>query len=152
MGGAAFYFRNWPGEQDYYVQHTLGGKLFVNHGLYTRAALEAVGFADERTYIFYKADGDLCLRMWQAGFEVIDCPDAFVEHYFNPAEEVRQSNNPALDHDRAAYLRRWQGIFYHPDRADARGKLTRHFTDPARTAERVFGPLLLAAQPDTSRC
>ncbi len=46
---------------------TFGGKMLVNHGLFRRSVLEEVGFADETRYIFYKADGDLSLRIWQSG-------------------------------------------------------------------------------------
>ena len=77
----AFYYRNWPQERNYYVQRTFGGKLMVNHGLFARSALEAVGWVDEDRYQFYKADGDVCLKMWQAGYEIEDCPGAFVEHF-----------------------------------------------------------------------
>ena len=80
IGGIAFYFRNWPEEEKYYVQNTLGGKLMVNHGIFLKDALERVQYADEDRYIFYKADGDLCLKIWQAGYEIVDCPTAFVEH------------------------------------------------------------------------
>ena len=138
VGGVAFNFRNWPSEQDYYVQHTLGGKLFVNHGLFTREALAAVGYADEETYQFYKADGDLCLKMWGAGYEIVDSPRSFVEHHYSDAEAVRQSNNIAQARDRVAYVERWKNIFYFPDRPDARGRQITPFVDPDRTAERVF--------------
>jgi GT2 family glycosyltransferase len=80
IGGVAFYYRNWPDERDYYVQLTLGGKLMVNHGMYARSAMESVGWVEEDRYQFYKADGDLSLKMWEAGFEVADCPGAYVEH------------------------------------------------------------------------
>jgi len=59
---------------------TLGMKIFVNHGLFLRSALEEVGGIDEQTYHFYHADRDLCLKLWQAGFSVLDCKTAFVEH------------------------------------------------------------------------
>ncbi|HNC24017.1 MAG TPA: glycosyltransferase, partial [Opitutaceae bacterium] len=142
VGGVAFYFRNWPADKEYYVQYTLGGTLFVNHGFYTREALEAVGFADEHTYHFYKADGDLCLRMRLAGYEVVDAPESFVEHYFSEEEAVRQSNNAALDHDRVAYLEQWKGIFYHADRPETRKRLLSAHVDPQQTAERVFKGVL----------
>lgn len=135
VGGVAFYFRNWPSEKDYYVQLTLGGKLFVNHGMYLRRAIEEVGWADDDRYIFYKADGDLCLRLWEAGYEVVDCPGAYVEHYLDASPEVRNSNNAVLEHDRKAYLERWTGIYYFPDRPDPRGRLCVSFEDPDRTAE-----------------
>ena len=138
IGGVAFYFRNWPEEKEYYVQCALGGKLFVNHGIYLREALEAVGWVDEERYMFYKADGDLGLKMWQLGYETVDCPDAYVEHYYDSREAVRQTNNTVLDRDRAAYLERWAGIYYHIDKPDLRTKLTKFYEDPTRTAEKFL--------------
>jgi glycosyltransferase involved in cell wall biosynthesis len=138
VGGVAFYFRNWPHEQEYYVQRTLGGKLMVNHGLFLRSAMEAVGWADEDRYIFYKADGDLCLRLWQAGFEIVDCPGAYVEHHGHANEVVRESNRAVLEHDRRAYQERWLGIFYHPGAPDARGRLSIRYVDPDHTAEQAW--------------
>lgn len=144
LGGLAFYFRNWPEEQRYYVQHTLGGKLMVNHGLFLRSALEQVGFVDEERYLFYKADGDLCLKLWQQGYVIRGESGALVEHYFDAAEGIRRSNNLSLEQDRAAYLKRWQGIYYDPDKADPRGRLYLDFADQRRTAETVWGNLRAA--------
>lgn len=138
VAGVAFYFRNWPDERAYYVQRTLGGKLFVNHGLYLRSAMEEVGWADEERYRFYKADGDLCLRMWRAGYEIVDCPDARIEHYAHANERVRASNVAMLDHDRHAYLARWTGIYHDPAGPELRMRVTQEFDDPARTAERFL--------------
>jgi GT2 family glycosyltransferase len=141
IGGVAFYYRDWPEEREYYVQLTLGGKLMVNHGLFVRRALEEVGWADENRYIFYKADGDLCLRMWQAGYEIVDCPRAYVEHYVPAGDALRESNTEALAHDRQAYLDRWTGVFYDPGRADQRGRISLTFDDPDRVAERFLTPV-----------
>ena len=126
IGGVAFYYRDWPDEQAYYVQLTLGGNLMVNHGLFLRSALEAVGWVDEERYRFYKADGDLCLKIWQAGYEIVDCPNAYVEHYAHANPEVRASNQAVMWQDSQAYLKRWTGIFYHPDQADLRGRKKRY--------------------------
>jgi len=136
VAGVAFYYRNWPLEDAYYVQRTFGGKLMVNHGMYRRAAMERVGWADEDRYIFYKCDGDLCLRMWEAGMEIVDCPSAFVEHHEGANVEVRQTNTAVLDHDRLAYFERWNGIFWNPDGPELRGRITIEYTDPHRTADR----------------
>lgn len=92
-GGAAFYFRNWPHEKEYYVQKTLGGRLMVNHGFFSRQALEKIGWADEESYRFYKADGDLSLRLWEAEYTIVDVPGAVVEHYVDPQEASRLENN-----------------------------------------------------------
>lgn len=137
IGGGAFYFRNWPAEKMYYVQKTLGGKLMVNHGFFRRTALETVGWADEDRYIFYKADGDLCLKIWQAGFEIVDCPGAYVEHYLNSEEETRQTNNAFLDHDRAAYWERWLDIYDE----SGMGPMEVTYEDPDHTAQRIFSTI-----------
>jgi GT2 family glycosyltransferase len=138
VGAVAFYFRDWPEEKDYYVQRTLGGKLFVNHGLFLREAMAEVDWADEERYVFYKADGDLCLKLWAAGWEVVDCPGAYVEHYKHTESHLRDSNEALLDADRKAYLERWTGIFYHPDRPDPRGRVSVRYDDPDRIAERFL--------------
>lgn len=135
IGGVAFYFRNWPMERRYYVQETLGGRLMVNHGLFLREALENVGFCNETDFTFYKADGDLNLRIWEAGYTIIDSPDAIVEHHIDDAEVVRQDNNQTLKADRAAYQRLWGHL------KGKTSKIESEYTDPFRTAERVFGVL-----------
>jgi glycosyltransferase involved in cell wall biosynthesis len=136
IGGVAFYFRNWPDEDRYYVQKTLGGKLIVNHGIFIKNALEAVNYADEDRYIFYKADGDLCLKIWQAGYEIVDSPDSFVEHYYDPNESVRRTNNAVLRQDRKAYKKRWQGIYYFSNESNLKGKIYSKLQDRNHTAEK----------------
>lgn len=135
VGGVAYYFRNWPLDTAYYVQETMGARLMVNHGLFARAALEAVGFANEDDYVFYKADGDLSLRIWDAQYEIIASPGSVVEHYLDEAEQTRQSNNAVLDHDRHVYQQMWGHL---------KGKGRRReldWSDAARTADHLFGPL-----------
>jgi len=137
IGGGAFYFRNWPREKDYYVQKTLGGKIMVNHGLFLRDAMERAGWADEDRYYFYKADGDLCLKMWQAGFEIVDCPGAYVEHYMDAEEEIRKTNEYFLNQDRKTYIRRWERIY----RGSNMGPLKVTYVDPNCTAQHVFSKI-----------
>lgn len=141
VGGVAFYFRNWPGERDYYVQRTLGGRLMVNHGLFLREALDEVGWVDEDNYAFYKADGDLCLRLWQAGYEIVDAPGAFVEHFLDEAEAVRLGNNATLEQDKKTYAKHWKKLALLSKLHDNMGRLTFAFEDPQHTAERHFGRL-----------
>jgi GT2 family glycosyltransferase len=137
VGAVAFYFRNWPEEKEYYVQFTLGRRLMVNHGMYARRAMEEVGWADEERYIFYKADGDLSLKMWRAGYEIVDCPGAYVEHYAHANTDVRESNIAVLDRDRQAYVRRWAGI-YEMGPPDVHERLYSKFEDPLGTAARFL--------------
>jgi glycosyltransferase involved in cell wall biosynthesis len=136
IGGIAFYYRDWPNERAYYVQRTFGGKLMVNHGMYSRSAMEAVGWADEDRYQFYKADGDLCLKMWEAGFEVADCPGAYVEHFEGANRVVRKSNRELLARDREAYRQRWEGVFWDPSGPDLRDRIEVQYDDPHQTARR----------------
>ena len=139
IGGVAFYYRNWPEEKKYYVQNTLGGKLMVNHGIFLKNALESVNYADEDRYIFYKADSDLCLKMWQAGYEIVDCPTSFVEHYYDPNESVRRSNNALLKQDRKTYKKRWEGIYYLKNKPNLKGKIYSEKKDDYLTAEKNWG-------------
>lgn len=140
IGGCAFYYRNWPSEDRYYVQRTLGGNLMVNHGLYSRAALIEVGYANEDDYAFYKADSDLSLKIWAAGYAITDCEGALCEHFMGPDEEVRASNNEVMERDRRAMHARWPGLV---GKISAKmGRIHHEHVDPYRTAERVFGDLL----------
>jgi hypothetical protein len=136
IGGVAMYYRDWPKERDYYVQRTLGGRLMVNHGLFLRSALEEIGWADETTYDFYKADGDMNLRLWEAGYEIVDCPGAFIEHYFDPEEDKRVANSATMQKDREAYSARWRKELdrQHPTRG--MGRLSLAFEDPQDTVTR----------------
>ena len=136
VGGVAFYYRNWPNERDYYVQRTFGGKMMVNHGLFSRDALEAVGWVDEDRYQFYKADSDVCLKMWRAGFEIADCPGAFVEHFESANPAVRKTNRATLSRDREAYRRRWEGIYWDPEGPELRDRIKLPYDDPHHTASR----------------
>ena len=145
IGGAAFYFRDWPLEQEYCVQKTLGGRLMVNHGFFSRQALEEVGWADEENYRFYKADGDLALRLWEAGFTIVDVPGAKVEHYVDPQEAARLENreDKILQRDRDAYHRRWAPLLSQKEGPE---KVRLAFLDPKQTAEKIFGPVVARFQ------
>lgn len=138
IGGIAFYFRNWPSEDKYYVQKTLGGKLMVNHGIFLKTAMKDVGYADEDSYMFYKADGDLCLKIWQAGYEIVDCPESIVEHFIDEKEKVRQSNNAVLNKDSSKYLKKWTGIYYFPGGPELRKRVEIDFVDKNEFAQKKW--------------
>ncbi len=135
VGAVAFYWRNWPEQEEYWVGLTLGDKMFVNHGLYLRAALSDVGWVDEERYQFYHADSDLCLRLWLKGYEVVDCKDSFLEHVRHANLGIRRSNNELQQRDWQAYLDRWTGVFYDPQKRNTGGWQYRPYTDPHETAK-----------------
>jgi GT2 family glycosyltransferase len=140
VGAVAFYWRNWPEQRDYWVGTTLGGKLFVNHGIFLREAVANIGWIDEERYRFYYADGDLGLRLWAQGYEVVDCADAYVEHFSHASPEVRTGNLAGERQDWAAYLDRWRNIFYRPEAENIGGWIYRPFDDPHGTARRFPSP------------
>lgn len=147
VGACAFYFRNWPEDETYYVQRTLGGNLMVNHGIYARNALAAAGYANEDDYAFYKADSDLSLTIWQAGYAIIDAPGSICEHFMSPEEVARISNNATLDFDRDQLRARWPELVTRAGTLKM-GRKDLDWRDPERTAERVFGDQV---QPTQSR-
>lgn len=110
VGALAFYWRNLPEQKKYWVGLTFGNKMFVNHGMYLKAALESVGYIDEDSYNFYHADGDLCLRMWQQGYVCMDSPDSYIEHYAH-ANGKGQGNKLDWEH----YVDKWEKLFGKPD-------------------------------------
>lgn len=135
IGAVAFYWREWSKEELYHVGHTLGDKLYVNHGLYLNSALRDVDYIDEETYFFYSADGDLCLKLWHKGYEVIASPTSFVEHYPHANVTVRATNYETQKADAKNYLKKWEGIFYDPVSHNVGRTETRAFVDIHSTAE-----------------
>ena len=124
IGAMAFYWRNWPDQQDYRVGFTLGRKIFVNHGLFLRKALEEIDWIDEETYQFYHADGDLCLKLWASGYQVTSCETAFVEHY-----QHAKSGPISNKKDWQAYLKKWEGVYYHSENLNTGGWITLSYRD-----------------------
>lgn len=136
VGAVAFYWRNWPEARRYWVGRTFGRKMFVNHGLYLRDALERVRFIDEDRYFFYHADGDLSLRLWDAGYTVVDAPSSFVEHYSHANVAVRATNFERQEKDWKAYADAWTGKFDEPG-SDFQGDwIEMDYSDSTRTAEK----------------
>ena len=135
VGAVAFYFRDWSKEQEYHVGYTLGEKMYVNHGLYVKSALEAVDYIDEETFFFYNGDGDLCLKMWQQGYEIIDSPDSYIEHYPHANVQVRKTNYEKYKADVDDYLKKWDGIFYDRKKNNLGKTVTKSFNDVSKTGE-----------------
>lgn len=142
VGGLAFPFRNWPDDQRFFVQKTLGGRMMVNHGFLLRAALADVGWIDADGYRFYKADSDLCLKMWEKGWVIADVPGAHVEHYVDPGEALRMQNNATMAADREIYVARWQALA----KQELPSRQEYDWQDPDKTADRVFGPIRAGAE------
>jgi GT2 family glycosyltransferase len=137
LGAVAFYWRSWPEETKYRVSSTLGNKTMVNHGLFLREAVERVGWIDDKRYDFYCADGDLALKIWHAGYDIVTCSDALLEHFERVDPNIREQNLSGLNRDWASYLDRWNGIFYDPD-APCIGEWTSLEGVPVRDADHLF--------------
>lgn len=133
IGAVAFYWREWPQERKYKVGLTLGNRMFVNHGMFLREALDEVGWIEEEQYQFYHADGDLSLKLWQQGYEVVDCPGAFVEHFRHANTIRRKHNMQDQQSDWSAYLDKWTGIYYDPEKDNTGGWIYSDYQDLNRT-------------------
>ncbi len=160
IGAVAFYFRDWSKEQEYHVGYTLGEKMYVNHGLYLKKALEDVNYIDEETFFFYNGDGDLCLKMWQKGYEVIDSSNSYLEHYPHANPQVRKTNYEKYKQDVDLYLKKWDGIFYDRKKNNLGKTVTKSFNDLAKTGEKFLDlhekiiakhPAILAGKPAFKR-
>jgi GT2 family glycosyltransferase len=134
VGAVAFWWRNWPVNSGYCVGHTFGDNLFVNHGMFRREALAEIGFADEEEFGFYHGDGDLALRLREAGWACTDSPSSFVEHFANANVSQRRVNEDTERRDWAAFERRW-GHLGRP----ATDWVTVPHDDPHDTVRRYWG-------------
>ena len=107
IGAIAFYFRDWPFNKKYHVNKNFE-KIYVNHGLYLKDALKQVEYIDEENYLFYGADIDLCMKLYQAGYDCVDCNQSFIEHYYHANKKVRASNDIFVDKDTKTLQKKWE--------------------------------------------
>jgi len=142
IGALAFYWRNWPKEKEYKVGLTLGNRMFVNHGMYLKKALDEVSYIDEKTFKFYHADGDLCLKLWQQGYICLDSPNSYIEHHAHANRKVRSSNTKISDKDWGNYLKKWTGIFYHPELNDYGKWIKKNYEDIHKTVSKFKSSFL----------
>lgn len=127
VGGVAFYWRNWPEQKKYKLNAVLNRFIIVNHGLFLRDALEDVGWIDEETFRFYYADGDLAVRLFLAGYPIVGCKTALVEH-LNHLKSGVGSYYDDLDH----FLEKWQATALPPETHE---NYKLEYDDPYHTVE-----------------
>ncbi len=132
IGAIAFYFRDWPLHETYHVE-TPFDKMFVNHGLYLNQALKDVNYIDEENFFFYGADVDLCFKMWEKGYKVIDSPTSFIEHYPFANVKVRNSNIRNDELSLAPLVKKWQSIFPEIQMKDPNKIIQKSFEDRYET-------------------
>lgn len=139
LGAIAYYWRNWPDMDRYWVGKTLGGKIFVNHGLYLRSALKEVDFINEEDYRFYCGDGDLCLKIWNAGYTVVDAKDSYIEHFMESSPELRKENNLTYSQDWDNYVKKWTNLF-DVDAPGSNGWIYKNYNDVENTCKLFMAP------------
>lgn len=138
VGALAFYWRDWSQTETYHIGCTLGEKLYVNHGMFLASALRAVDFIDEETFFFYNGDGDLCLKLWQNGYQVLESPDSYIEHYPHANPDVRKTNYDQFKKDLKNYLAKWEGIFYNPRLNNVGKIIEKTFIDKHNTGQQFL--------------
>ena len=112
IGAVPFYFHDVDKEPpDHYKIFTLFDVPMLNHGIYVREALAAVGYADEDSFLFYGADSDICFRLRHAGYEIIPCPTALMIHCENHPLRLMNTPSDKWLQDMGALMNKWRGIF-----------------------------------------
>jgi GT2 family glycosyltransferase len=134
-GALAFFWRNWPEQHSYHIRYTAGNVLFVNHGMFLRAALEDVGFIDEKTYKFYHADSDLGIKLQQSGYYCIGSPDSYIEHFSHTNGKIRNMNNASGKADWESLFKKWNNIIYSDGKLLKGYIIQKDFFDETRTAD-----------------
>ena len=142
IGALAFYWRNlpllqknWAKNNTYHVLQVFD-KIFVNHGMYLRKALEEIDYIDEKTYQFYNADTDLCLRLDQKGYVCGDSPNSYVEHYNYANVGVRSKNESNQDIE--TFYKKWNPVFNWPAGKNPGATKNKEYVDEGKTAEQFL--------------
>jgi FkbM family methyltransferase len=120
VAGGIFFYKNThtrPDWDKFGIDFTLGPKLLMNYGLVRLEHFRAVGGLDE-AYRFYCADGDLCFKLYEAGWQFIPLPGCFVVHD-NVLDAAKQTNADNSNRDIELYIQRWKH-FVSPERPEPR--------------------------------
>ena len=113
IGAIAFYWREIPPiKGNKYWVGLINGKVFINHGMFLRSAVEEVGYIDENNYQFYFADGDLCFKLCNEGYYCLPADNSFAEHFSHAGTSVRKENYSFADTDKEQFEKRWGIIDY----------------------------------------
>lgn len=137
IGGVAFYYRNWPIENSYYVNVNPGKVININHGLYLKSALEEINYINEKQFLFYCADDDICLSLTQNGYKIIDSKNSFIEHLYHPS--IRK--NIKIEHnDYRFFIKKWESKYQFDEKAK-HTKIFQKYTDYNKTANKFKRPL-----------
>jgi glycosyltransferase involved in cell wall biosynthesis len=138
IGAVSFWWRHWPEQAEYGI-HLFYGIMNMNNGFYVREALADVDYADEDTYEFYAADVDIIYKMVAKGYEVVDAPESYIEHFSHANLEVRAFNwNKLKPLDDIRLREKWEPIMRDVDFGDANRwrRMTRNYSDPTRIADK----------------
>ena len=109
VAGGVFFFRNIYARQGwdiYGIDFTFGPKLLMNYGLVRLDHFKQVGGLNEQ-YRFYCSDGDMCLKLYRAGKQLIPLPGCFVVHD-NLLDVAKQENAQISEYDIQLYIKNWK--------------------------------------------
>lgn len=116
LGALAFPFLEWPTIEQLWVRKVFG-RVYVNHGLFLRSALEEVGWIDE-DFRFYYADFDLCLRLAEAGYEIGVSSSARALHSYHANTFLRKGNINLAQGDTQRLVSKWRALCPNPQSSD----------------------------------
>lgn len=109
LGALAFPWLEWPTQPKLWIRKVFG-QIYVNHGLFLRAALEQVGWIDEG-FQFYFADFDLCMRLIQAGYQIDISRGARALHNYHANTFLRKNNMDRAQGDKKYLLEKWHPLW-----------------------------------------
>lgn len=134
VAGGAFFWRDVPGPDNYWVGSLHGDKVLINHGLFLKQALEDADYINEEDFRFYYADSDLCLRLWEKGYDILICPDSYVEHFSHANFQVRQGNSRLAEEDATFFKGKWGQYNFRSGSRYTKNDFRKTFKDPAQTS------------------
>jgi hypothetical protein len=122
VAGGIFFYRNMnPADKEWKefgIDFTFEQLLLLNYGLFRISDFHAVGGLNE-SYRFYCADGDLCMKLYQYGRDIVPVPGFFVVHN-NVHDALKQFNMAAADKDIRLYKKSWETDFQTEDASPRR--------------------------------
>lgn len=100
-----FLMLDWDHQDQRPIGWALGAALYMR-----RSALEAVGYFDERYFLFLE-DVDLCRKFWTHGWSVEYVPTAEMVHYHQRPSATKNVRGGILSYPARLHLRSWMKYF-----------------------------------------